>query len=197
MTHISFTSDDLDADYARLVAVGRTSVSPPRDDRGRGRHAFFTDPNGVLVEIAERSGSPRIAVVEHDIVKQFDHYSVYANDLVGAEKFYGDELGMEKISEVTDGSTFTYYAHDCDVLQLVKRPKHVERIYDHFAFRVENIPETVKYMSSLGHTALDVSPPLGDAYHAGAGALYVDPDGIEVEFLDRPDVRQLGFGPFN
>jgi lactoylglutathione lyase len=49
-------TDDLDADYRRLVAAGVVAVQPPHDSGNGNRSALLRDPDGNLVEIV--AGQP-------------------------------------------------------------------------------------------------------------------------------------------
>ena len=88
ITHIAFMSDDLDADYARLTGA---RLQGPRGAKvagsGVGRLAFLGDPNGARVELIQRDVKMRDNRQACDR-PSFDHYSVLANDLDGALKFY-------------------------------------------------------------------------------------------------------------
>ena len=58
LRHLTFTFDDVDATYARLIAAGVPSLEPPRDAHNRdvfARVAFILDPDGIPVELAERA----------------------------------------------------------------------------------------------------------------------------------------------
>ncbi len=54
--HFAFDVDDIEAEYARLVAAGGTEVGrPPAPLQGEGhRIAFVADPDGNWVELIER-----------------------------------------------------------------------------------------------------------------------------------------------
>ena len=57
LRHLTFTFDDVDATYARLIAAGVTGVEEPRDAFNRDilhRVAFVQDPDGIVVELAQR-----------------------------------------------------------------------------------------------------------------------------------------------
>src|SRR3954467_6994039 len=61
LNHIGFMTDDLDRDYARLIALGYCELSAPRvAGSGQGRLAFLSDPNGVRVELLQRSEEFRL-----------------------------------------------------------------------------------------------------------------------------------------
>jgi catechol 2,3-dioxygenase-like lactoylglutathione lyase family enzyme len=89
ITHLAFMTDDLDADYARLVSAGYEGLVQPKvAGSGVGRLAFIRDPNGARVELIQRDLKMRNGSIEHPIVKSFDHYSLTANNLDGALKRY-------------------------------------------------------------------------------------------------------------
>jgi glyoxylase I family protein len=55
--HLTFTFDDVDATFARLVAEGVEAIEKPRDAFNRdvlARVAFVLDPDGIVVELAQR-----------------------------------------------------------------------------------------------------------------------------------------------
>jgi glyoxylase I family protein len=55
--HLTFNFDDMDATFDRLVAAGVPVVSKPRDAYNRdilARVAFVLDPDGVVIELAQR-----------------------------------------------------------------------------------------------------------------------------------------------
>jgi glyoxylase I family protein len=54
--HMAFDVADLDAAFARVVALGARAVMPPQDSPEKGvRMAFVADPEGNLVELLSRS----------------------------------------------------------------------------------------------------------------------------------------------
>lgn len=112
--HIGFMTDDLDGDHARLVSRGFTFSVPPKvAGSGQGRLAFLSDPNGVRVELLQRTEEFRIAPIEGP-VKALAHISLAAPRLAEAVTFYRDDLGMEQVD--TEG---TYLRHQNDTLELV------------------------------------------------------------------------------
>ena len=55
--HLTFNFDDMDAVFDRLVAAGAPVVEKPRDAYNRdilSRVAFVLDPDGIVVELAQR-----------------------------------------------------------------------------------------------------------------------------------------------
>jgi len=102
LNHIGFMTDELDGDYARLTALGYAEISSPRvAGSGQGRLAFLSDPNGVRVELLQRSEEFRVAPITAGPVQAFTHVAVAAPDLDAAAEFYGTHLGMEHVGENT------------------------------------------------------------------------------------------------
>ncbi|TDW93354.1 catechol 2,3-dioxygenase-like lactoylglutathione lyase family enzyme [Kribbella pratensis] len=113
LNHIGFMTDDLDDDYARLMALGYAELSSPRvAGSGQGRLAFLSDPNGVRVELLQRSEEFRVPPITTGPVLGFAHVAVAAPDLEAAAEFYGTHLGMERVSDDT-------FRLGADSLQLV------------------------------------------------------------------------------
>jgi catechol 2,3-dioxygenase-like lactoylglutathione lyase family enzyme len=114
LNHIGFMTDDLDGDYARLMALGYAEISSPRvAGSGQGRLAFLSDPNGVRVELLQRSEDFRVAPITGG--PGFAHIGVAAADREAAIEFYGTHLGMTRTTE----DTFTVGS---DTLKLVPPP---------------------------------------------------------------------------
>ncbi|MBM7789093.1 VOC family protein [Tenggerimyces flavus] len=114
--HIGFMTDDLDGDHARLVSRGFTFSTPPKvAGSGQGRLAFLSDPNGVRVELLQRSEEFRVPPIEGP-VQALAHISLSAPNLEEAVTFYRDDLGMSLVE--TDG-TGTYLRHQNDTIELV------------------------------------------------------------------------------
>ncbi len=195
ITHIAFMSDDLDADYARLVEAGHKEfVKPKVAGTGNGRLAFLSDPNGARVELIQREGKMRLDDNEHPIIKSFDHYSLVANDLDGAMRFYQTLMGMKtlKMMEVPARELTMAYLHwGYDVLELLHRPTpNTGPIYGHFALRVDDVAEALKV---FGAQDVPVDPTTPKRAGTGIGniGLISDPDGVKIELVDRADLREL------
>lgn len=196
VTHIAFLSDDLDADYARLVAAGHDGlVAPKVAGTGHGRLAFLRDPNGARVELIQRDGQMRVDPIEHPIVKSFDHYSLTANDLDGALAFYQGKLGMKtlKLMEVPATQLSIVYLHyGYDVLELLHRPtpSTAGSIYGHFALRVDSVDDA---LAAFAAQAVPAEPGTPKPAGTGIGRIGIirDPDGVKIELVDRPDLRDL------
>ena len=182
ITHIAFMSNNLEADYERLVGAGYEGlVKPKQAGSGVGRLAFLNDPNGARVELIQRDLAMRDHPVEHAIVKSFDHYSLIANDLDAALKFYRDDLGMKVLTKMGVPATkldMVYLNYGYDVLELLHRPtpNTTDLIYGHFALRVDNVDEALKAFAAQGVPAEPGTPkPAGT--RIGRIGIIRDPDG--------------------
>jgi catechol 2,3-dioxygenase-like lactoylglutathione lyase family enzyme len=195
-THIAFLTDDLDADFSRLVAAGvKPLVEPKTAGSGVGRVAFVEDPNGARVELIERDVKMREGVIDHPYVKSFDHFSLAAADQDAARHFYGELLGMDQLTVMEVPATeltITYLNYGYDVLELLYRPNPAPDtpIFAHIALRVPNVDETLAAFAKLG-----VEPEPGTPKVTGTGigrmGIIRDPDGFKIELLDRVDLRDL------
>jgi lactoylglutathione lyase len=195
ITHIAFMSDDLDGDYAKLMEAGYEGyVKPKVAGTGVGRLAFLRDPNGARVELIQRDGKMRVDPIDHPIVKSFDHYSLVANDLDGAMRFYQTLLGMKtlKLMEVPARElSMVYLSYDYDVLELLHRPTpNTGPIYGHFALRVDDVAESLKVLAAMG-VPVDPTTPKRAGTGIGNIGLISDPDGVKIELVDRVDLRNL------
>lgn len=193
VTHIAFMTDDLDGDYAKLTAAGYEGlVAPKAAGTGIGRLAFLSDANGARVELLERDLKIRTEPVEHPIIKSFDHFSLMANDEAGAIDFYQAQLGMHELKSVTmpSGAHITYLHYDYDLLELLHKPEpSSDPVFAHIALRVDDVDEALAAFAKVG-----VSPEAGSPRAAGGGVGKIgvirDPDGVKIEVLDRPDLRE-------
>ncbi|WP_328999585.1 VOC family protein [Kribbella sp. NBC_00709] len=102
LNHVGFMTDDLDGDYARLMALGYGEISSPRvAGSGQGRLAFLSDPNGVRVELLQRSEEFRVPPITSGPVQGLSYVAVAAPDVDAAAEFYGTHLGMERVADDT------------------------------------------------------------------------------------------------
>lgn len=195
ITHIAFLTDSLDADFAALVEAGyEPLVKPKTAGTGVGRLAFVNDANGARVELLERDLKMRVEPIDHPIVKGFDHYSVLANDLDGAEDFYVKNLGMKPLTDAyveKSELTIKYLHYDYDVLELLHRPSPSSNpIFGHIALRVDNVDEALTSLAAQGVPAEAGTPkPAGTGL--GRIGIILDPDGVKIELLDRADLHDL------
>ena len=195
ITHIAFMTGDLDADFRALVDSGCEPLVEPRvAGTGIGRLGFLRDPNGARVELLQRDVDFRTAPIAHGIIKSFDHYSIRASDLAGAKDFYGRRLGMTPLRHMYVEQTqlsIQYFNIDYDVVELLHRPTpETGEIFGHIALRVEGVDGALEDFAARGVVAEPGTPkPAG----TGLGRIGIirDPDGVKIEVLDRPDLRNL------
>lgn len=198
ITHSAFLTNSLDADYQRMLDAGfKGLVAPKVAGTGIGRLAFLEDPNGARTELLERDVKMREKPAKSDIVKSFDHYSVQADDLQGALKFYRDTMGMKvlkvlTVPHATNPLSIYYLNWGYDVLELLHRPTPTGSgpIFGHIALRVESVDKAIQVFAAKG-----VQPEAGSPKNAGTGygrvGIVADPDGVRVELVDRVDLREL------
>jgi catechol 2,3-dioxygenase-like lactoylglutathione lyase family enzyme len=196
VTHLAFMSDGLDADYARLTGLGTTGlVAPKVAGSGVGRLAFLRDPNGARVELIERDLKMREGILAHPVIRSFDHYSLVADDLEGALRFYRDDLGMSVVKRMEVPATqltMVYLAWGYDVLELLHRPAPPPRdtLYAHLALRVDDADAAQRWFAERGVPA-EAGFPKAAGTGIGRIAMIRDPDGVKIELVDRPDLRAL------
>jgi hypothetical protein len=84
------------------MALGYAEISSPRvAGSGQGRLAFLSDPNGVRVELLQRSEEFRIPPITHGPVQALTHIGIAAADVEAAVEFYGTHLGMTRVTDDT------------------------------------------------------------------------------------------------
>ncbi len=196
ITHVAFMTDDLEADHAMVVGKGyKELVAPKPAGSGVGRLSFVEDPNGARVELIERDLKMRLPQQDHPVVKDFDHYSLIANDLDSAMAFYRDLLGLKVLKEMEvpqRGLTMTYLNYGYDVLELLHyaEPDTGGRLFGHFALRVADVAEALELVGRQGIPAEPGTPRKAGTGIGNIGQIR-DPDGVVIEFVDRVDLRQL------
>lgn len=195
IAHVGFMSDDLDNDYNRIVGLGyKGAVAPKTAGSGVGRLAFVEDPNGARVELIDRDLQMRLPQEKHPVVESFDHYSLVANDLDAARKFYGDVIGLKLLKEMivpASGMSLTYLHFDYDVLELLSGPEPLPGPhFGHFALRVNDVAAALELIAEQGTAAEPGTPKkAGNGY--GNIGLIRDPDDVKIEFVDRADLRNV------
>lgn len=125
LNHIGFMTDDLDGEFARLTGAGCAEISSPRvAGSGQGRLAFLSDPNGVRVELLQRSEDFRVPPITSGSVRSLSFVALAAPDLDAAIEFYGHHLGMERWTpggaEGEDG--VAYFRIGDDAVKLCQSP---------------------------------------------------------------------------
>ncbi|MDO5132088.1 MAG: VOC family protein [Eubacteriales bacterium] len=132
---------------------------------------------------------------QEEIMKiKLDHVTVNVKNMRASEHFYGVVLGLEKMETVDMGDhVIRYFRLDGTVrLELIRYLTDSEElhpdvrtkgIYRHFAMEVEDVDALYKKLLLAGCKCL--SEP-GDVPNLGfRGFLAEDPNGVEVEFLQR------------
>jgi catechol 2,3-dioxygenase-like lactoylglutathione lyase family enzyme len=188
-------TDDLDADHQRLADAGFSfSVTPKMAGSGVGRLAFLSDPNGVRIELIERDDTYKQPSIEGRI-KSFDHISLLARDLASAEAFYGEFIGMSMLKRMRVDArdlNMVYLNMGDDVVELLQ-PAQLPQgapLIGHIALRVDSVDAMVEELQGKDVT-FDASSPKAAGTGLGRIAVFTDPDGIKIELLDRPDLRNL------
>lgn len=203
LKHIAFETDDLDGAFEYFKGLGyHFHLEPKVAGTGNGRLAFFTDQNGVAVELLQRDTSVRKPAVAPKLVTSFDHYSLRADNLKDVHELYTKHLQMDNLVRfmLEDRDLeIIYMQSDSDVLELLHNsiPKNPVNPIAHIAFRVESVREACKELISLGiNTSEDKIVKAGIGI--GEALNFEDPDGVVIEFVDRPALQDLeakGFTP--
>jgi catechol 2,3-dioxygenase-like lactoylglutathione lyase family enzyme len=133
LNHIGFMTDDLDGDYARLIGAGYAEISAPRvAGSGQGRLAFLADPNGVRVELLQRTEEFRVAPITSGPVSRLSYVALAAPDLEAAVEFYCDHLGMERWTpDDTDDAVYVRIGNDA-----LKLSRNATNPVDHLGLEV-------------------------------------------------------------
>jgi catechol 2,3-dioxygenase-like lactoylglutathione lyase family enzyme len=189
--HFGFYSDDLDADFASLVAAGATAVFAPRvSGSGVGRQAMVQDPDGVAIELLQRDLPLRSGVIPHPHIIAIDHFAIQSSEHDRTLEFYRDRLDMavaRRIPIPSMDTTLTYLHHGEDVVEVLPRVHDGNRLH-HIALAVVDVEAALADLVARGGT------PDGPARPAAGGVGSIgsvtDPDGVVIEFVDRPRVLQ-------
>ncbi|MFI3116132.1 MAG: VOC family protein [Clostridia bacterium] len=196
LKHIAFETDDLDGAFEYFKGLGyKFHIEPKVAGTGNGRLSFFTDQNGVAVEILQRPLGMRRPPVEPKIVVDFDHYSLRANNLKDVHELYSKHLQMKNIVHfmLEDRDLeIIYMQTGDDVLELLHNsvPKDFPNPIAHIALRVENVRTAVDQLIALG---VDISHDKINKAGIGIGETitFQDPDGVPIELVDRPALQKL------
>jgi catechol 2,3-dioxygenase-like lactoylglutathione lyase family enzyme len=198
LEHVAFSVDDLDGTYEKMKAAGAAfSVPPKAAGSGVGRVAFFSDPDGIRVELLAqpRFNKPVSALRMNAHI--LDTYSVALRvaDAARSRAFYERYLGAKPVKRFEVPArkmTLDYLACGRVVLLLVAvdgTEPLAEKRLQYLALRVDSVDRTVADFSRSGVGVAD--PPHDAAVGIGRVAVVLDPEGNRVELLDRPDARKL------
>ena len=189
--HLGFYSDNLDEDFARIVEHGAEPVVEPRlAGSGAGRQAIVRDPDGVSVELLQRDLPLRSGTVPHPHIQAIDHFALQSTDHDRTFDFYTGELGMAVARQIPISAwdtTLTYLHHGEDVVEILPDVHGGPRLH-HIALAVDDVEATLAYLVSIGGTPDGLAKPAA----GGVGSIgsVTDPDGIVIEFIDRPRVLE-------
>lgn len=165
LNHIGFMTDDLDGEFARLIDAGYAELSAPKvAGSGQGRIAFLSDPNGVRVELLQRSEEFRVPPITSGSVRSLAFVALSAPDLDAAVEFYGGQLGMERWSpRAAEGEEgVAYFRIGGDAVKLCQNP-----------------PPASTPINHLGLAIAASSGPRADVH---------DPDGNRLTFVDEAEI---------
>lgn len=196
LTHIAYETENLDEAYKYICDLGYKFHVPPKNAAsGNGRIAFFKDTNGITVELLQRDRTMYRTPIKSPIVCELDHYAVQCQDLKAAHKLYHEQLGMENLAHFVVGDNIReimYLGSGTDTLEIVESSayKADENPHSHIAFRVENIAEACVKLRERGIEIPedDIKVP---GIQTGMTVSIKDPEGIRIEFVDRPSLRKL------
>ncbi|MCC7206240.1 MAG: VOC family protein [Anaerolineae bacterium] len=177
LRHIGFKARDVDAATARLKAAGVRFTLDPLDATGGVRIAFFTDPDGALLEIVQgaltyHADGPAVADLppaapEGDALR-FDHLAITVSDLARAQDYYTGQLGCPMIGQLffhdERGFTITYLKAGTAVLELFSFSAPTQPNY------YESTPDVV----GLKYPVFEVAPPTPGETMLSA------PDGVQL-----------------
>jgi catechol 2,3-dioxygenase-like lactoylglutathione lyase family enzyme len=206
MAYATYSTTDLDGDFAYLQAEGVEFVSAPTKAPNGERFVFLKDQNGTflkLVETAEGEGptsSPDLVRLVNtnmnvaDLERSREFYRLLgftesepgsqagsgqfaaAHGFDGPIEFEGEDVSL---GAGTDGATLQLrqWKSPYDDAPSYQPPVNHLGI-DRIAFGVTDLTATVKTMNELGFEQLG---PIGGGPEIGIVFFY-DPDGIKVEF---------------
>lgn len=205
MRHFGMKVGDVDAQAARLRDAGVEFTMHPKDAHGAVRIAFFTDPDGTLLEFVEgavrhdETWSAELAAEDLAAHQNrpraagpvFDHIAVTAPDLQEALDFYVRTLGARVIGKLI---------RDDDPRGFVITNLRLgDAVLELFTFRSETAPSTWSAgqarlgLRSVGLGVAEAPGAVGAMTAAGAGAvlrpgtepLLIDPHGLPLTITTR------------
>jgi predicted enzyme related to lactoylglutathione lyase len=184
--HLAFMSDDLDRDYARLIAAGAVEAEAPKPaGTGVGRISFL-NVGDARVELLERDVDFRRPVRAGSIITDFDHFAVTTPDLAATAEFFTDVVGLEPIAalDVEGTPVRRFLGRKTDALGLgAAGTEKAPGVFPYFTLRVDNVDAALAELAKRGLTGL------GEAEDSRSGtgrcAFIQDPDGVRIELLDR------------
>lgn len=184
--HVAFLSDDVEADFERLIDGGYEALMPPRDLGGGEMNAFIRGANGTRVELLRRPKDLRGGTRPEELFDAIDHVSIESESIPDAVRFYRDFIGMSEIAEsgtLETGTAPKFLGFDADVIELCAPGPRNADTFPYFALRVAVLDEVVATLSERGvHPVIEPAvAPSG----RGRVAVYEDPTGVRFGVFDR------------
>lgn len=189
IAHIAYIVDNLDEAADTLISKGhKFHVMPKPAGSGGGTLAFLRDPNGGNVELIQREDSfSQPDWVPTTEVLEFDHASIYANDLQSGINFYINDMEMEMLQNYHFEERkfdMVYMNAGRNILELLhNETPHQGPLMGHFALRVTDTRAFARKLAADGVEL--ISQPRIVATQNGYVCNVKDPDGIAVELIDR------------
>ena len=170
--HVGLSFADLDAKMKELQAAGVKIVSPLRDVPGLFKLAFIEDPWGVkleLVQDAERLG--------------FHHIHLSAQDPAASLKWYEDMLGgqRDKLKGRIDGLRYDGIWLLTSKSEAAPAPSGGRAVMS-VGWRIRDINQAATAFKAKGAKTVVEPRAIGKLWYA----FFEDPNGAQVELLQRP-----------
>lgn len=179
--------DDVDASVAAITKAGGTVQMPAMDVRDVGRLAMVTDPQGAPFYVMRGASAHESHAFAYD-KPRIGHCAwneLVTSDRAGAMKFYADQFGWKKESEMDMGPMGAYEllrrADDPGIFAgVMTRPDGLPVSLWTYYFRVTDIDEAVARTKAQGgniaHGPIEIP---GGEFAAQA----VDPQGAMFAFV--------------
>ncbi len=206
MAYATYSTSDLDGDYAYFQSKGVAFVSSPATAPNGERFVFMKDQDGAflkLVEADEGGGSADVPNLQRlvntnmnvtDLERSREFYRLIgftesrsasqagsgefaaAHGFDGSIEFEGQDISL---GEGTDGATLQLRQWKTPYDDEPPYPPPVNHLgIDRINFYVKDLTATVRIMNQLGFEQLG---PIGGSREIGI-VFFFDPDGIKVQF---------------
>jgi predicted enzyme related to lactoylglutathione lyase len=196
ITHIAFATDSMDYESCRLIAKGyKFHILPRLAGSGTGKMAFLLEPQGAEVELIERNDLFFLQYWPmHGDVVDVDHVALYTEDLSSTTNFFIHEFAFELFNPQKNedyNANTVFINHGKKFIRIIRRESsHIENsLYAHIALRVLNVEKLVAKLSAQGIKITEDVKVLPSG--KGHCCTVVDPNGIELELIDRPSLFEL------
>jgi len=205
MTYATFSTTDLDGDFAYLQGQGIEFVSAPTEAPNGERFVFLKDQDGTFLKLVETDEGERSDAPPHlvrlvntnmnvaDLERSREFYRLLgftesrpasqagsgefaaAHGFEGPIEFEGVDVSL---GAGTDGATIQLRQWKRPYDDAPSYPPPVNHLgIDRIAFRVTNLTTAIKTMNELGFKQLG---PIGGGPPGGI-VFFFDPDGIKVQ----------------